>query len=104
MQARKGNKVYQIDETQAKQYANQGFDIYEGKKLVKHATGKSVPIEEYERVCAELEALKKQLKPAKPSGKRPTKAELLAEAEGLGIEVPEGATNPEIWELIQAAK
>ena len=40
----------------------------------------------------------------KKSGGRPTKADLLAEAEALGIEVPEGATNPEIKALIDEAK
>ena len=39
----------------------------------------------------------------KKSG-RPTKADLIAEAEGLGIEVPEGATNPQIAKLIDEAK
>ena len=41
---------------------------------------------------------------AKTKGGRPTKAELTAEAESLGIEVPEGATNPEIKALIDEAK
>ena len=40
----------------------------------------------------------------KKSGGRPTKAELIAEAQDLGIEVPEGATNPEIKALIDEAK
>ena len=37
-------------------------------------------------------------------GGRPTKAELLEEAASLGIEVPAGATNPEIAGLIREAK
>ena len=40
----------------------------------------------------------------KKSGGRPTKAELIAQAEALGIEVPEGATNPEIKALIERAE
>lgn len=36
-------------------------------------------------------------------GNRPTKAELLAEARSLGVEVPEGATNPQIAKLIEEA-
>lgn len=59
MEARKGNKVYSIDKREADAFAANGYDIYEGGKLVKHAVGKTVPIEEYERVAAELEALKK---------------------------------------------
>ncbi|MBQ9005968.1 MAG: hypothetical protein IJ092_06310 [Atopobiaceae bacterium] len=35
---------------------------------------------------------------------RPTKAELLDEAAVLGVEVPEGATNPEIYKLIAERK
>jgi len=35
---------------------------------------------------------------------RPTKAELVAEAEGLGIEVPKGATNSQIAKLIEEAR
>ncbi len=38
-------------------------------------------------------------RPARMS--RPRKAELLAEARGLGIEVPEGATNKQIARLIE---
>lgn len=59
MEARKGNKVYSIDKREADAFAANGYDIYEGGKLVKHAVGKTVPIEEHERVVAELEALKK---------------------------------------------
>lgn len=39
----------------------------------------------------------------KPKG-RPTKAELMAEAEELGIDVPKNATNPQIAELIKEAR
>jgi hypothetical protein len=35
---------------------------------------------------------------------RPKKSELIAMAEELGIEVPEGATNPEIARLIKEAQ
>lgn len=42
---------------------------------------------------------------AKPARKgRPTKAELIAEAEALGIEVPAKATNPEIAAMIEEAR
>lgn len=40
----------------------------------------------------------------KHKGGRPTKAELVAEAEALGIEVPKGATNPQIAKLIEEAR
>lgn len=58
MEARKLNKVYDIDKSQADAYAAQGYDIYDGKKLVKHGAGKTVPLAEYEKVKAELERLK----------------------------------------------
>lgn len=61
MEARKGNKLYQIDKTQADAYAAQGYDIFDGKKLVKHGAGKSVSIEAYEKVLAENEELKAKL-------------------------------------------
>ena len=69
LQARKGNKVYTIDERETDGYAAQGYDIYEGDKLVKHAIGKTVPIDEYEKDKAELEALKA----AKPAAKKTPK-------------------------------
>lgn len=59
MEARKANKVYQIDKLQADAYAAQGYDIYDGAKLVKHAAGKTVPIAEYERLQAELASAKR---------------------------------------------
>ena len=43
-------------------------------------------------------------RPAPARKGRPTKAELLAEAEALGIDVPEKATNPEISKLIEEAR
>lgn len=43
-------------------------------------------------------------KTAPKKSRRPTKAELVAEAEDLGVEVPEGATNPQIAKLIDEAK
>lgn len=60
MEARKGNKVYQVDKASAGYYSAQGYDIYDGGKLVQHAAGKSVPVAEYEKVKAELDALKRK--------------------------------------------
>ena len=59
MEARKGNKVYQVDEQSAALYQAQGYDIYDGGKLVQHAKGKTVPIAEHEKVVKELEEAKK---------------------------------------------
>lgn len=59
MEARKLNKVYQIEKAQADVYAAQGYDVYDGSKLVKRGAGKTVPMAEYEKVKAELDKLKR---------------------------------------------
>ena len=69
MEARKGNKVYQVDEQSAKAYQAHGYDIYDGGKLVQHAAGKTVPIAEHEKVKAELEEAKKPRRTAKEAEK-----------------------------------
>lgn len=43
-------------------------------------------------------------KKAKKGGGRPTKAELIARLEELGVEAPEGATNDVLGELLKAAE
>ncbi len=65
MEARKDNKVYQVDKTEADAYAAAGYDIYDKGKLVKHAAGKTVPIAQYEALEAEVKKLKAELKKAK---------------------------------------
>ena len=59
MEARKANKVYHIEKLQADEYAAAGYDIFDGKKLVKPAANKTVPYSEYMKVVEELESLKK---------------------------------------------
>lgn len=60
MTAEKGNKVYAIDESMKAQYQNDGFDIKdETGKVIAYGKGKTVAYEEYVKVVAELEALKK---------------------------------------------
>lgn len=65
MEARKANKVYQIDKAQAQLYAAQGYDVYDGGKKVLNGAGKVVGAEEHERALAEIEKLKRQLAEAK---------------------------------------
>ena len=60
MEARKGNKVYQVDELAAARYQAQGYDIYDGGKLVQHAKGKTVPIAEHEKALEEVRTLKRR--------------------------------------------
>lgn len=89
--------------------AVQGFQDYEHDKRWR------VPGERWEVTPARFEAINStkwgvlakavEEAPVAPKRKgRPTKAELLAEAEELGIEVPEGATNPQIHALIKEAR
>lgn len=71
MEARKGNKVYQVDEQSAKAYQAQGYDIYDGGRLVQHAKGKTVPIAEHEKVKAELaEAKRGKAAPRQKDGEK----------------------------------
>lgn len=81
--------------------------FYDRKAKVNRAKG-----EEFEatagrisemNACGKEQCFKPLVEISKPkrSG-RPTKAELLEEASKLGLEVPEGATNPQIAEIIAA--
>lgn len=77
MEARKGNKVYQVDEREAEAYRSQGFDLYKGGKLFKHAIGKTVSIEQYEEALKRIEQLEAQLSKAEgeePEAKRTTRS------------------------------
>lgn len=60
LKAIKGNKAYKITEQEKNAYKAQGFDIYEGNKLVENGTGKSVSIEEFNKLKTENETLKKK--------------------------------------------
>lgn len=62
-EARKANKVYEIEKQEVDQYAASGYDIFDAKgKLYKHAAGKTVPYAEYEKLLAEVKKLKEQAK------------------------------------------
>ena len=65
LQARKANMVYDVTEQEAEAYRARGFDIYDGGLLQAHAVGKTVPVEEYEAVVAELKSLKRKQAAAK---------------------------------------
>lgn len=97
MEARKGNKVYQVDEREATEYANRGFDIFEDGILVQHAKGKTVPIAEYEKLQEENRELRELLQRQK---KPTTKAELIELALEQGIENAERMTVKQLREAI----
>lgn len=59
MKAIKGNKVYQIDEPQKKDYQDRGFDILDDNdKVIAYGRGKTVPYDTYETLKRENESLK----------------------------------------------
>lgn len=101
MKAYKGNRAYTLGtRAEAKAYAERGFDVYEGGKLVIRGAGRVVPADLLDAAEARIAELEAEL----AGGKEPTKADLVAEAEGLGIEVPGKATKADILALIGAAK
>lgn len=69
MKASKGNKVYNISETQKKSYLEAGYDITgDDGKVIATGIGKTVPYEDYEKVLIENAALKEEVKKAKAGG------------------------------------
>lgn len=74
MFAVKSNKEYTIAPEQADEYAAQGFDIYDGGTLVRHAANKTVPIAKYEAALREIDALKKQVADLKRQPARSARA------------------------------
>jgi hypothetical protein len=50
LKAVKGNKVYKIDETAKKRYLEDGYDIYEDKKLIESSPKKEVKYADYKKL------------------------------------------------------
>lgn len=100
MLAVKGNKAYTVSGAEARSYADQGYDVYDDKGLVMRGAGATVPLAEHEKALARIAELEAQLE-GKPA--EPTRAELVAKAEALGLAVPSKATKPEILALIAEA-
>ena len=61
MEARKLNKVYQIDGREAQAWADEGYDIYERGKLVQRGSGQVIALGEYDRLQAEADGLKAEI-------------------------------------------
>jgi len=57
MTAVKANRCYTIDESQANAFAKEGYDIYDGGKIVKYGAGKTVTFGQYMDLKDENEAL-----------------------------------------------
>lgn len=75
MRAVKGNKVYQIDESQKKTYLGSGFDIEdEAGKVLEYGHGKQVPYNDFLKLQKENEQLREKLKKMEESpGKKAAK-------------------------------
>lgn len=70
MRAKKDNKVYDIDQSQAKIYMNQGFDVYnDDGSLFGYAATKTIKYSEHMRIVGKLKSkldnAEKALKAAK---------------------------------------
>ena len=100
MIAIKGNKAYTVAEAEAQAWAARGYDVYGDEGIVERGKGSSVSREAYDKSLARIAELEAEL----AGGKEPTKADLVAEAEALGIDVPGKATKADILALIGAAK
>ena len=74
LQAVKANKVYDVTEEQADRYAAEGFDIYDGKRIVKHSANKTVPWAKYDEALMEIDRLKKQVADLKKQPTRSTRS------------------------------
>ena len=102
MKAYKGNRAYTLEtRAEAKAYAERGFDVYEGGKLVIRGAGRVVPAERLDAAEARIAELEAQLE-GKPA--EPTRAQLVEQAEAMGLAVPSKATKPEILALIAEAR
>lgn len=56
MKAKKENKVYDIDKSQAKSYMDQGFDVYhDDGSLFGYAATKTIRYSEHVRIVEELQ-------------------------------------------------
>lgn len=63
MKASKGNREYSVTEENMQHYVNEGFDIYNDEgEIIKHGKGKTVSLEEHEKLLAELEKERKNAK------------------------------------------
>lgn len=89
MRAEKGNKVYTITEKEKASYVADGFDIYdEDGKLIASGKGKTVSVEEYEKLKArnqELEAALAKVEKASDNGEAIVYLKAYAEEHGVDV-------------------
>lgn len=106
MIAEKGNKVYTIDESMKARYEADGFDIKDDLgNLISTGKGKTVSYEEYQKVVAELEALKASTSSSTDEFSKMTVEELKKYAEDHGIDIGNASSQSGIAKkLIEASK
>ncbi len=104
MTAEKGNKVYTIDESMRPRYEADGFDIKDDSgKLISTGKGKTVPYEEYQKVVAELEALKAASPGSEDEFSKMTVEELKAYAKEHDIDIGNASSQSGIAKKIREA-
>ena len=104
MIAEKGNKVYTIDESMKARYETDGFDIKDDSgKLISTGKGKMVSYEEYQKVAAELEALKATISVSADEFTKMTVEELKAYAEDHGIDIGNASSQSGIAKKLREA-
>ncbi|MBP3469753.1 MAG: hypothetical protein J6K26_09595 [Lachnospiraceae bacterium] len=104
MIAEKGNKVYKINESMKSRYEADGFDIKDDSgKLISAGKRKTVPYEEYQKVVAELEALRATISGSADEFSKMTVEELKAYAEEHGIDIGNASSQSGISKKIREA-
>ena len=77
LKAVKGNKTYTISEVEKKDYLSQGFDVYDGDKVVQYADTKVIKyndhVEIVEKLKTENETLKAEIEALKAEKESATK-------------------------------
>lgn len=82
MKASKNNKEYLIHESQEKSYQEAGYDILDDDgKIILYGRGKTVPYEDYIRVCNEVLGLQIRVKELEAAIKAQSTKEESAEEE-----------------------
>ncbi len=102
-EARKDNKVYTIDARQKDAYLKQGFDIYEGGKIIEHTPLKTIKYSDHIKVVNEL---KEKLATAPKDTKASNVFELLkvyASEKGIDIGQVTSATGA-LTKILEAEK
>lgn len=104
MTAEKENRVYTIDESMRARYEADGFDIKDDSgELISTGKGKTVPYEEYQKVVAELDALKATISGSADEFSKMTVEELKTYAKEHDIDIGNASSQSGIAKKIREA-